>query len=105
MSDRIATKAAKCRNLMEEIHDDLDRDEAREVVKDAAKKIKQIEQYDRDLNGPTPENKLVAYLDDDTCPNCGDEVGEAGWCSWECMQEDAERMKAEADEGGDSGAD
>lgn len=57
-------------------------------IESAAGLLKKAERVDRDLRGPTPEDKLVATVDEtDECLNCGEPIDEGGWCGWECFQE------------------
>lgn len=88
MSDRPATIASEMRQQLGDMAERVDDDELMRALRKAAHYLTIVEQRDRELNGATPEDKLVAYLIGDTCPNCGDDVDDGGWCSYSCMTED-----------------
>lgn len=87
MSDRIATACVDMRSRLEELHDNAEGDEIRELLRDAAGLLKEAQKRDYELRGPTPTDKLAAAVEDaDGCLTCGEPTDGAGWCDWECFQ-------------------
>lgn len=74
--------------LKELTPDDCD-SELEIALLDALDALHEVEERDRELRGSTPEDALMAHIENtDECPNCGDELDEGGWCSFGCMQAD-----------------
>jgi DNA repair exonuclease SbcCD ATPase subunit len=89
MSDRIATECGELRNRLEKLHDRIQNHEHSKNIRVAASALLQVEQWDREENGHTPEDALAAHVENtDECPSCGTEIDEGGWCSFSCMQDD-----------------
>ena len=88
MSDRIADKADEIRTQILNIAEQCE-DEKYHMAQRAANEMEGIAKLDREQNGPTPTDKLVAIANEspNQCVICGEKTDGAVFCSFSCLKE------------------